>query len=1039
MKPGIPWSVKGIGPEAREAAKIAARRSGLTLGEWLNTMILEQGTAENVLEHGISAHPDKAVQDQLNTLSEQIRRLTSRDAEETGEPYEDLQEGSLRLEDIFERLDTNERYTVEALTAFNSKLEALAETVDSAQSTAPSQSSDTESDYKTLESALRNVVDHIEVSERRTRDTLRSVQDRVSELVHKAAQAAEEEPDETTPRFETLERQLTELGQRLNRLEENDAQQEIQNYLEAQIAELREHINAQRISAEHFAQKAEKSAVSATRNEFQAVNKRLETLHEQCQAALRHAAASSADFGKVRAEIGGLDQRIDDIKAQAASERDLHAVRLTIEQLTTRIAQAPDYRSVAELDRRFVELARRLEQMPRQEDVHPHISALEHRIDELDRRLEEAALSGYDRDAFAGLNDHIVAANHRLQMVEERLNEIATFEHSINQLFHSLEDNRDYARQVAEAAAEKAVGQVRDLAISPAPSREVAALESALEALRAQAQHADQQTQETLEAVHDTLEHIVNKLAELEDSQRTGASVRGLSPAVEYAQRPSPLADTSPTNVETAEGEEIQTGSHDWHTAVQHHLAHASEDPDEEVAETSEHPVETAPPSKLDFMVQPEGLVQFEKPLPVAEREEDISDDYIAAARLAAHSAEEMSPSEVTGHTASNGADPKAHRKRWGLSLPFFSRQPARPRIVQGAPTKVVVAGGAPTKDAEAKRKRLIIAGLLILAAVSAYTLHGVYDSYTKVDPTTAPIQRPPAKSPLSRLELPSLSRLQALITSFITPQESDDLITGSLPNSKDVLSPPRTGVSGMTVYKETAERLPRAPEDLAAALGDALPPAIGTDILREAALKGDPAAQFVVAQRFLNGQMVLPSLFDAFKWYRKAAEQGLAPAQYRLGTLYERGKGTHENTVEARHWYELAARQGNVRAMYNLAVLVSKATSNAPDYKTAASWFRLAADYGLKDSQFNLAILCERGLGVPEDLVEAYFWFSAAAAQGDEEAAKRAQAIEGRLPLVLLHDVKARLNDWRAKGLDAKANAILSPNPSWQAGTTLS
>ena len=41
MKPGVPWSVKGIEPDVREAAKIAARRSGMTLGEWLNSKILE--------------------------------------------------------------------------------------------------------------------------------------------------------------------------------------------------------------------------------------------------------------------------------------------------------------------------------------------------------------------------------------------------------------------------------------------------------------------------------------------------------------------------------------------------------------------------------------------------------------------------------------------------------------------------------------------------------------------------------------------------------------------------------------------------------------------------------------------------------------------------------------------------------------------------------------------------------------------------------------------------------------------------------------
>lgn len=34
-----PWSVKGIDPEAREAAKIAARRAGLTVGQWLNQAI----------------------------------------------------------------------------------------------------------------------------------------------------------------------------------------------------------------------------------------------------------------------------------------------------------------------------------------------------------------------------------------------------------------------------------------------------------------------------------------------------------------------------------------------------------------------------------------------------------------------------------------------------------------------------------------------------------------------------------------------------------------------------------------------------------------------------------------------------------------------------------------------------------------------------------------------------------------------------------------------------------------------------------------
>ena len=41
-----PWSVKGIDPKAREIAKDLARRSGMTLGEWLNQMIIEGGESE---------------------------------------------------------------------------------------------------------------------------------------------------------------------------------------------------------------------------------------------------------------------------------------------------------------------------------------------------------------------------------------------------------------------------------------------------------------------------------------------------------------------------------------------------------------------------------------------------------------------------------------------------------------------------------------------------------------------------------------------------------------------------------------------------------------------------------------------------------------------------------------------------------------------------------------------------------------------------------------------------------------------------------
>jgi TPR repeat protein len=46
MTQSVPWSVKGVEPDARETAKDLARRSGMTLGQWLNTMIAEQGAGD---------------------------------------------------------------------------------------------------------------------------------------------------------------------------------------------------------------------------------------------------------------------------------------------------------------------------------------------------------------------------------------------------------------------------------------------------------------------------------------------------------------------------------------------------------------------------------------------------------------------------------------------------------------------------------------------------------------------------------------------------------------------------------------------------------------------------------------------------------------------------------------------------------------------------------------------------------------------------------------------------------------------------------
>ncbi len=84
MGAAAPWSVKGIDPKAREVAKDLARRSGMTLGEWLNRVILE----DDAVPAPASNEPGRAAAQpapgEVGRLVTALDRLTDRiEASET--------------------------------------------------------------------------------------------------------------------------------------------------------------------------------------------------------------------------------------------------------------------------------------------------------------------------------------------------------------------------------------------------------------------------------------------------------------------------------------------------------------------------------------------------------------------------------------------------------------------------------------------------------------------------------------------------------------------------------------------------------------------------------------------------------------------------------------------------------------------------------------------------------------------------------------------------------------------------------------------
>ena len=169
-------------------------------------------------------------------------------------------------------------------------------------------------------------------------------------------------------------------------------------------------------------------------------------------------------------------------------------------------------------------------------------------------------------------------------------------------------------------------------------------------------------------------------------------------------------------------------------------------------------------------------------------------------------------------------------------------------------------------------------------------------------------------------------------------------------------------------------------------------------EILLELAQNGQAAAQHEMGTRLLEGRNLPRDPVQALDWFRKAADQNYAPAQYRLGTLFEKGVGVSVDMKTAALWYGRAAEAGHIRAMHNLGVLLADGLDSKPDYTGAARLFRKAAEFGLRDSQYNLGVLHTRGLGVENNLVEAYKWFSLAGKQGDADAELKRDEIAQRL-----------------------------------------
>ena len=116
MRAELPWNVAGIPPEAREAARAAARREGLSVGEWLTRRILRSFSGMDE-DAGLSFDRGGAAGAPLDSWGLPPSSASRRDTEEmmarVGRSEVESNEAWRRIEDqlrgLSRRIDSSER------------------------------------------------------------------------------------------------------------------------------------------------------------------------------------------------------------------------------------------------------------------------------------------------------------------------------------------------------------------------------------------------------------------------------------------------------------------------------------------------------------------------------------------------------------------------------------------------------------------------------------------------------------------------------------------------------------------------------------------------------------------------------------------------------------------------------------------------------------------------------------------------------------------------------------------------------------------
>ena len=1106
MNSRVSWSPEGIDPAVRERAEAAARRAGVPLNDWLN-LNLSDTAPPNFRSAGdqrpaMPARESRDVADihqRLDAITRQIEQISqgrprndvARNDAPRGEPpvAQQLNDAIARLDarlsqisnpaparqrqaqerqfqaEMVERAATQVYRPSPPLNpaSFDSAIAEISARQNELDGFAPQPMPRSAPpivpaaayapppaatyappppppgpDFSSLERHLVNITSQIESLRRpdHTDQSIAAFRSELAEIRHAITEAM--------PRraIESIENEIRSLSRRIDDTRQNGSDSQALSGIERALGEIREVLRSLTPAEQLAGYDQAIRNLTAKLDQILRANDDPSTIH-QLEGAI--------------AALRAIVSNVASNDALARLSDDVHALSAKVDQLARTDGRSD---SLAALEQRIAALMSSLEIREQRPSTHENTEQIERALLALTDRLDRMPVGNDSASALAHLEQRVTYLLERLEASSDhRSGNLGRVEEGLQDVLHQLE--RQHASIASFVTNSRSEPVVQDSGLADLVKRE-------LSDIRFSQTETDRHTQDSLEAVHNTLGHVVDRLSMIEGDLRAvrpqpveaAAAPSFVAPAASTPEpsyfvpkTPEPAyaepvyAEAEATSLETervAMAPQIKpelptpsaTQTHfaaaprDFNVASQAEPAAAPPRTISEILEPHTAPSRVAiapdlpPDHPLEPGTRPSGRVASPSEriaasesvisnIPAAAPKEPVStSSFIAAARRAAQAAAAAPPPDKAGK------QPKAAQAAGQAKGPSTITSKIRSLLV-GASVVVIVLGTF--------KMAMTLLDTGTPPAMPAMESPG--DASSPVSPadnsgSPAPVQIQPSMTspvPIGRQSLNNAAAGDgtasvAIPQNSVAPSFSSAAdVTGTIP-----LSPTSSGTGKLTM--------------IAIPPTERLPDAIGGPVLRAAVLKGDPTAAYEVGVRFAEGKGVAANYDEAAKWLDRAAQAGVVPAIFRLGTFYEKGLSVKKDIDIARRYYMKAAERGNAKAMHNLAVLDADGGGKGSDYKGAAQWFRKAADRGIADSEYNLGILYARGIGVDQNLAESFKWFSLAAAQGDADAGRKRDDIAKRLDPQSLAAAKLAIQTFTPEPQPDDAVNVASPAGGWDA-----